>query len=468
MPQNIIDKIWNAHQVHVEKDAPDVFFIDLQLLHEVTSPQAFEVLRENNWKLFNPDRNFATIDHSIPTDKNRSNWGDEAAKFQVETLKKNCKEFGIPLFDCGSGNQGIVHVIGPEMGLTQPGKTIVCGDSHTSTHGAFGALAFGIGTTQISHVMATQTLLLEKPKTMQVLFKGTPSQYFTPKDAILALINQIGIQGGTGHAMEFCGEYIQNLSMDGRMTICNMSIECGAKFGLISPDETTFQYLEGRKFVPEDFDRAKIQWKQWKSDESAYYDTVIEVNIEGARPFITWGTNPEQSVQIQESIPFPEDFEDRAKQQACKKSLEYTQLKSGIPIEGTPIDYVFIGSCTNSRMEDFQVVAKILKGKKIHPNITACFVPGSEAIRAQCITEGLDKIFEEAGADFRYSGCSMCLAMNGDHVPTGKRCASTSNRNFVGRQGTGSFTHLMNPEMATLCAITGKITDPEKYFKTAH
>ncbi len=466
MNKNIIDKIWEAHQIHCEKGAPDVFFIDLQFLHEVTSPQAFEVLRQNNWKLFNHKRNFATIDHSIPTDKSRSAWEDTAAKFQVETLKKNCKEFEVTLFDCGSGNQGIVHVIGPELGLTQPGKTIVCGDSHTSTHGAFGALAFGIGTTQISHVMATQTLLLEKPKTMQVMFKGTPSKYFTPKDAILALINQIGIQGGTGYAIEFCGEYIQNLSMDGRMTICNMSIECGAKFGLISPDETTFQYLEGRQFVLDDFEIAKTHWKQWKSDEKAYYDTVVEVNIDGTAPFVTWGTNPEQSVQIHENIPSPEDFKDPAKQLACKKALEYTQLKSGNPIEGTPIDYVFIGSCTNSRMEDFKAVAQIIKGKKIHPNITAYFVPGSETIRAQCVNEGFDKIFKEAGADFRYSGCSMCLAMNGDHVPEGKRCASTSNRNFVGRQGTGSFTHLMSPEMAAICAISGKITDPKKYFNT--
>lgn len=461
MKKNIIDKIWEAHRVHTEKGAPDVFFIDLQLLHEVTSPQAFEVLRKKKLPLKYTHRHFATIDHSIPTDKKRTNWVDEAAKKQVERLKKNCEEFKVPLFDCGSGKQGIVHVIGPELGLTQPGRTMVCGDSHTSTHGAFGALAFGIGTTQISHVMATQTLLLEKPKTMKVLFKGTPIKCFTAKDAILALINQIGIQGGTGHAIEFCGNFIEKLSMEERMTVCNMSIECGAKFGLIAPDKTTFDYLKDREFAPENYEKAVENWSQWVSDKKAEYDTYVEVDLENAKPYVTWGTNPEQSIQINQKIPTPTDFKDKAKQLACAKALEYTQLKGGNAIKGTPIDYVFIGSCTNSRIEDFRVVAQMVEGKKCHPSVKAYFVPGSEKVRAMCIEEGFDEIFKAFGADFRWSGCSMCLAMNGDVVPSGKRCASTSNRNFVGRQGTGSFTHLMSPQMAALCAINGVIADLE-------
>lgn len=461
MAQNIIDKIWNTHVIKREEGAPDVVFIDLQLLHEVTSPQAFDVLRKRELNFAHPERNFATIDHSIPTDAERSAYTDPKAKAQVEKLRANCKEFNIPLFDTGSGDQGIVHVIGPELGLTQPGKTIVCGDSHTSTHGAFGALAFGIGTTQISHVMATQALLLDKPKTMKVEFTGTPSKHFTAKDAVLALINQIGIQGGTGHAMEFCGEYIQNLSMEERMTICNMSIECGAKFGLISPDQKTVDYLKDRKFS-ENGNVAK--WLEWASDKDAKFDATTTVDLTGSKPYVTWGTNPEQSVSIDQNIPKPSDFNHSAKALACKKALDYVQLEGGTPLEGTPIDYVFIGSCTNSRIEDFRVVAEILKDKKIAESISMYCVPGSEKVRAQCIAEGLDQIFINAGADFRMSGCSMCLAMNGDHVPDGKRCASTSNRNFVGRQGTGSFTHLMSPQMAAMSAVTGQITDPEKYF----
>ncbi len=464
MPKNIIDKIWSSHVVHAEKDAPDILFIDLQLLHEVTTPQAFDVLRKRGLKFFDPKRNFATIDHSIPTDENRKNYPDEKARAQVEQLRKNCEEFGIQIFDTDSGHQGIVHVIGPELGLTQPGRTIVCGDSHTSTHGAFGALAFGIGTTQISHVMATQSLLLEKPKTMKVTFIGNPSEHFTAKDAILALINKIGIQGGTEHAIEFCGEYIRSLSMEGRMTICNMAIECGAKSGLISPDETTFDYLRERKFAPKNFDAAVENWKKLASDKNATYDTEVEINLEGMRPIVTWGTNPEQSVQINENLPIPAEMEDSAKKLAAEKSYEYVQLNPGDKIAGTPIDYVFIGSCTNGRIEDMREAAEILKNHKVHQNVKCFIVPGSEAVRAQCEKEGLNNIFDESGADFRMPGCSMCLAMNGDFVPTGKRCASTSNRNFVGRQGTGSFTHLMSPKMAAICAVTGKITDPEEFL----
>lgn len=464
MGKNIIDKIWEAHVVSRKPNTPDVFFIDIQLLHEVTSPQAFEVLRSKNLPLAFPDRNFATIDHSIPTDPTRSLYADLQAKTQVEKLRSNCAEFKVPLFDVNSGSQGIVHVIGPELGITQPGRTMVCGDSHTSTHGAFGALAFGIGTTQISHVMATGTLLLEKPKTLKVNFTGTPSCYFTAKDAVLQLINEIGIQGGTGYALEFCGAFIRNLSMEGRMTICNMAIECGAKFGLISPDETTFKYLEGNLYVVDDMEQNIKNWSEWASDLDASYDAIVEINLQDKKPFVTWGTNPEQSISIDQTIPAPIDFTDPAKQLAAQKALAYTGLIPHTSLIETPIDFVFIGSCTNSRIEDFRAAANIVQGKIKDPNITAFFVPGSEKVRQMCIEEGLDKIFEDFGADFRMSGCSMCLAMNGDHVPAGKRCASTSNRNFVGRQGEGSFTHLMSVEMAALCAVTGKITDPETYF----
>ena len=461
--QNIIDKIWDAHVVHHEDGAPDVFFIDMMLIHEVTSPQAFTVLREKEMDFAFRERNYATLDHSIPTDSERKEYGDDMARKQVEKLRENCEEFEIPLFDFGSGGQGIVHVIGPELGLTQPGKTIVCGDSHTSTHGAFGALAFGIGTTQISHVMATQTLLLEKPKTMKVEFVGTPTKHFTAKDAILALIAQIGIQGGNAHAMEFCGPYIQNLSMEGRMTMCNMSIEGGAKFGLISPDATTIEWLRGRKYSPlaadgSDSD-AEAQMLSWASSEDSAYDTVVTVDLEGKKPYVTWGTNPEQGIEINQNIPVPEEL-DEASGLAARKALEYNGLTGGAPIAGTPIDYVFIGSCTNSRMEDLRAAAEVMKDQKVADNATFYIVPGSEGVREQAIKEGLDQIFDDAGAQFRYSGCSMCLAMNDDKVPVGKRCASTSNRNFVGRQGQGSFTHLMSPQMAALAAIHGEISAP--------
>ena len=473
-PQNIIDKIWEAHVVSREDGAPDVFFIDLQLLHEVTSPQAFTMMREKELQFACPERNFATLDHSVPTDEKREAYADEQARTQVSALRQNCEDFDIPVFDFGSGNQGIVHVIGPEQGLTQPGKTIVCGDSHTSTHGAFGALAFGIGTTQIGHVMATQTLLLEKPKTMKVEFVGTPSEHFTAKDAVLCLISQIGIQGANGHAMEFCGEYIRNLSMEGRMTICNMSIEAGGRFGMVSPDEKTFTYLEGRPFstpephpevTPEKaWERKKNQWAKWASDEGSDYDTIVTVNLEGKKPFVTWGTNPEQGIEVTAHIPTAGDFTDEAKALAAEKALKYNGLRAGNAIKDTPVEYVFMGSCTNSRIEDMREVAAILKNKKIAQEVKAFVVPGSEQVRAQCEAEGLVDIFREAGVEVRGSGCSMCIAMNGDAVPAGSRCASTSNRNFVGRQGQGSFTHLMSPKMAAIAAVTGKITDPEEYF----
>ncbi len=463
MSQNIINKIWDKHVVKSEKGAPDVFFIDRQLIHEVTSPQAFDMLRNQKLGVKYPERHFATIDHSIPTLKDRNAFADEQAKIQVGKIRKNCKEFGITIFDVNEG-QGVIHVIMPEFGIPQPGMTVACGDSHTSTHGAFGALAFGIGTTQISHVLATQTILFARPKTMKVEFIGEPSKYFTPKDAALAFIAQVGIQGCNGYAVEFCGDYIKNCSMEERMTICNLSIEAGARFGVISPDEKTFQYLKGRKYVPENFDKAVETWKKSASDSDAKYDETVTVNISNKSPMVTWGTNPEQGIEVTEKIPTFESFEDSAKRSAAEKALDYNGLKPNTPIKDTPIDFVFIGSCTNARIEDMREAAKILEGNKIADDIKVYIVPGSEAVRAQCISEDLDKIFEDCGADFRMSGCSMCLAMNGDFVPKGERCASTSNRNFVGRQGAGSFTHLMSPMMAAISAITGKITDPEEYF----
>ena len=457
MPLNIIDKIWKSHIVHEEKNFPNVVFVDLQLVHEVTSPQAFSMLEEKNIDLLYPKRHIATIDHSIPTDPKRCNYKNEKAKQQVETLRKNIKKFGIQCFDVGSGYQGIVHIIGPELGLTQPGKIIVCGDSHTSTHGAFGALAFGIGTTQVGHVMASQSLLLKKPKTMKVNFIGNPDKNFSAKDAILFLIYKIGIQGGTGYALEFCGDFIKNLSMEGRMTICNMAIECGAKSGVISPDQKTFSYLKNKKFSPKNFDLAVKKWENLASSKNSIYDKEINIDITNQKPRITWGTNPEQSIAIDENIPYPKDFSDSAKSLAAKKSLDYTKLIAGKKIIGTKIDYVFIGSCTNGRFEDMMVAAKILENKKCAPHVKVFIVPGSEKIYKQCQEKGLEKIFVSSGADFRQPGCSMCLAMNGDFVPSGKRCVSTSNRNFIGRQGTGSFTHLASPRTAAIAAIKGEI-----------
>ena len=464
--QNIIDKIWETHLVQRTENAPDILFLDLQLLHEVTSPQAFSELTKNNLELFDATRQIATVDHSIPTNEKRDNFVDEKNRIQIESLRKNCKNFGVKLYDVDSGNQGIVHVTGPELGLTQPGMTICCGDSHTSTHGAFGALAFGVGTTQIFHVMATSTLLLDKPKTMKVNFVGTPSEYFTAKDAILALIRQIGVQGGTGFAMEYCGDFIRNCSMEERMTMCNMSIECGARSGVISPDEITYEWIKNTGVIKnsEKFTEAVQYWDTYKSAENAVYDKIITVDITGMKPLVTWGTTPGQSVCVNERIPKISEMRTENRGLA-EKSLAYTKLEAGAFIKNTPIDYVFIGSCTNGRVSDFVAAANILKGKKVKAGVTMFVVPGSEKVETELKEKGIDKIFINAGADFRRPGCSMCLAMNGDTVPAGKRAVSTSNRNFIGRQGTESITHLVSPQMATIAAITGKITDPEEYFQ---
>lgn len=430
---------------------PDVFAIDLHLIHEVTSPQAFQMLREKDLSFHASERAVATIDHNVSTALNRKIATDPGSQKQIVTLRKNCSEFGVKLLDMDSGRQGIVHVIGPELGLTQPGITIVCGDSHTSTHGAFGALAFGIGTTEVGHVMATGCLLQDRPKTMKVNFVGKVGLGVTAKDLILKLIAQIGVAGARGHVIEYCGEAVRAMSMEERMTICNMSIECGARAGLIAPDEVTFEYVKGRECAPKgkEWQRAVKYWLSLVSDRGCEYDSVVDVNIDGMVPMVTWGFNPGQGVEVTGKIPDDAD----------KQALDYVRLKAGQKIEGVTVDYVFIGSCTNARLSDLRAAAGIFKGRKVAKGLTVYVVPGSEAVRAAAIKEGLDKIFVEAGADFRNPGCSMCLAMNEDKVPEGKRCASTSNRNFVGRQGKGAITHLMSPIMAAAAAVTGKITD---------
>lgn len=451
MPKNIIEKIWEKHVVKSKDGYPDIFAIDLQLVHEVTSPQAFSELKERALEVHDTSRLVATVDHNVSTALNRKIVTNPTSQNQLDTLRKNCRDFGIKLMDMDSGRQGIVHVIGPELGLTQPGMTIVCGDSHTSTHGAFGAIAFGIGTTEIGHVLATGCMLQMKPKTMKVNFQGKMGAGITSKDLVLKLIHDIGIAGATGHIIEYGGEVISHLSMEERMTICNMSIECGARAGLVAPDEVTFEYIRGRVCAPigEKWNEAVEYWKSLVSDDGCKYDKVVDVDVSKLSPMVTWGTHPGQSVAIDEKLP-------------TDAKTDYVKLVPGEKIEGTKIDYVFIGSCTNARLSDLQAAAKIFKGKKVAAGVTVYVVPGSESVRESVIEEGLDKIFIEAGAEFRNPGCSMCLAMNDDKVPAGKRCASTSNRNFVGRQGTGSITHLMSPIMAAAAAITGEITDVRK------
>lgn len=460
MPKNIIEKIWDSHVIKSQKNFPDVFFIDLQLLHEVTTPQAFDVLRNKGKKIKFLDRNIATLDHSIPTDKDRKNFADERSKMQIEKMRENCKNFNVKLLDVDSGNQGIVHVIAPELGLVQPGMTIACGDSHTSTHGAFGALAFGIGTTQVGQILESGCILMHRPKTMKVSFVGKPNKYFSAKDAILALIQKIGIKGGVGYAIEYTGDFIKNLSMEERMTICNMSIECGARVGLISPDKTTYDFLKNTSYANMDnIDK----WEEIKSDEGANFDEEVVIDLSDMKPIVTWGTNPTQSVQISEKIPDKSSFREN-ELISVESSLKYTKLNFGDNLEGLPVQNVFVGSCTNGRINDLRVVAEVLKNNKVHNSVNMFIVPGSQKVEKQAVKEGLDKIFKEAGADFRKPGCSACLGMNGDVIPKGERCASTSNRNFVGRQGIGSITHLMSPKMAAIVAVIGKITNPENFY----
>lgn len=454
MRQNIIDKIWYKHIVRQQQGFPDVLYIDRILLHEVTSAQAFSEITKRGLTIRNPQNIIATIDHSIPTDDSRNNIADEVARKQIDTLRDNCKNFAISLYDIGSQYQGIVHVIGPELGFTLPGTTLICGDSHTATHGAFGSLAFGVGTSEILHAMVSSSILQEKPKTFKVEFVGTPSKYFSAKDAILKLIATIGIGGGQGCVIEYVGDYIKSLSMEARMTICNMSIECGARAGLIAPDEKTFEYLRSRKYAPTDFDNAIKEWNSLVSDKDAIYDKSIVIDLNNASPMITWGINPEHAISIDELTP---SIQDTPNKETLQKAYSYTQLKPQQSIQGLPIDFAFVGSCTNGRIEDLRNVAKILNGRKIAPNVTMYIVPGSEAVLNQAKKEGLDQIFVAAGAELRMPGCSMCLAMNPDKVPPGKRCISTTNRNFIGRQGANSITHLASPQTVAASAVCGYI-----------
>ncbi|MFC4713791.1 3-isopropylmalate dehydratase large subunit [Planococcus dechangensis] len=466
MAKTIIEKIWEQHIVFEEPGKPDLLYIDLHLLHEVTSPQAFEGLRLNGRKVRRPDLCFATMDHNVPT-RNRSVIKDPISRKQIKTLQDNCDEFGVPLAGINHPDQGIVHVIGPELGLTQPGKTIVCGDSHTSTHGAFGALAFGIGTSEVEHVLSTQTLWQSKPKTMEIRIDGELGFGVSAKDIILAVISKLGVDMGTGHIVEYTGEAIRKLSMEERMTICNMSIEAGARAGLVSPDETTVEYLRGRRNVPqgEAFEQEAERWLALATDEGARYDVTHTVHADDISPFVTWGTNPSMGSGIAESVPTADDYDKQEDKDALRQALAYMQLEEGAPLSSIAIQHVFIGSCTNARLSDLRAASDIVKGRTVHPSVTAIVVPGSETVKRAAEAEGLDQVFLQAGFEWRETGCSMCLAMNEDSVPAGERCASTSNRNFEGRQGAGSMTHLVSPVMAAAAAIEGHLTDVRDFMK---
>lgn len=456
--QTIIEKIWDKHVVYKEADKPDLLYIDLHLIHEVTSPQAFEGLRLKDRKVRRPDLTFATMDHNVPT-RNVDFVEDDIARQQLEALKHNCKEFGIKLADMYHPDQGIVHVIGPQLGLTQPGKTIVCGDSHTSTHGAFGALAFGIGTSEVEHVFATQTLAQSKPKTMNVKVNGALPLGVTAKDLILAIIAKFGVNFGTGHVVEYTGEAIRDLSMEGRMTVCNMSIEGGARAGLISPDQKTVDFLYGRRYVPKDedaFNALKEEWLSFTTDEGATYDKTLEIDATEIEPQVSWGTNPSMVVPITGKTPTVNDVVNKDE---VKRALEYMGLAEGQDMTDIDITHVFIGSCTNSRLPDLKRAAEIVRGKNVKDGVNAIVVPGSFLVKQQAEEIGLDKVFIEAGFEWRNSGCSACLGMNDDVIPSGGRCASTSNRNFEGRQGNGARTHLVSPEMAAAAAIHGRFID---------
>lgn len=458
--KTLYEKIWDRHVVEQEAGKPAIIYIDLHLLHEVTSPQAFEGLRLAGRKVRRPEFSFATMDHNVPT-KDRYNIEDPISKKQIETLEANCKEFGVTLYGLDSPDQGIVHIIGPELGLTHPGKTIVCGDSHTATHGAFGALAFGIGTSEVEHVLSTQCLQQKKSKTLNVHVKGQLGYGITAKDVILGIINKYGTDFGTGYVAEFTGEAIRQMTMAERMTICNMAIEAGARAGLIAPDETTFEYLKGREHAPKDeaFDAAVDDWKSLVSDEDAVYDDILDFDLDTLEPQVTWGTSPSMGASILDTVPSPDDFETADEQNACQKALDYMGLEAGMKMSDIQINYAFIGSCTNGRIEDLRAAAKVAKGKKVAEGVTALVVPGSQKVKKAAEAEGLDKIFTEAGFEWRESGCSMCLAMNPDYLQPKERCASTSNRNFEGRQGRGGRTHLVSPAMATAAAIYGHFVD---------
>ena len=459
--RTLFEKVWDEHVVCVPAGQPPLLYIDLHLVHEVTSPQAFDGLRAAGRRVRQPQRTVATVDHNIPTEPRGTPILDPIAARQIAALQKNCKDFGVPLFDMDSPEQGIVHVIGPELGITQPGKTIVCGDSHTSTHGAFGALAFGIGTSEVEHVLATQTLPQRKPKTMLIHVSGRLDEGVTAKDLALGVIGQIGTDGATGHVIEYAGEAVRALSMEGRMTLCNMSIEAGARAAMVAPDDTTFAYLQGRRFAPvgADWEKAVAHWRSLASDPGAHYDKVLELDASQLAPFVTWGTNPGMVVAVRGRVPLLDQFKTEAERAAVQRMLEYMGLQPGTPIEAISVDRVFIGSCTNSRLEDLRAAARVAKGHHVSPKVRAMVVPGSQAIKRAAEKEGLDHIFRAAGFEWRESGCSMCLGMNPDILQPGERCASTSNRNFEGRQGRGGRTHLVSPMMAAAAAIEGHFTD---------
>ena len=459
--RTMFQKIWDEHLVHSEPGKQTILYIDLQLVHEVTSPQAFEGLRLAGRKVRRPERTIATPDHNIPTTDRALPIADPISRQQVETLRQNCRDFGIRLYDLHDAKQGIVHIIGPELGYTQPGMTIVCGDSHTATHGAFGALAFGIGTSEVEHVLATQTLLQDRPKTFELRVDGQLGTGVTAKDLILYLIGRITTQGGTGYVIEYTGSAIRSLSMEGRMTVCNMSIEAGARAGMIAPDATTFDYLRGRDFAPSGaaWDRAVARWQQLPSDAGATYDRVETYQAADVQPQVTWGTTPGQVLGVNERVPDPASFADKTDQNTAARALEYMGLVAGTPLTDVSIDRAFIGSCTNARIEDLRAAAAIVRGYRVSKQVQAMVVPGSSQVKVQAEAEGLDRVFVDAGFEWRDAGCSMCLAMNPDKLAPGERCASTSNRNFEGRQGKGGRTHLVSPAMAAAAAIAGHFVD---------
>jgi 3-isopropylmalate/(R)-2-methylmalate dehydratase large subunit len=469
-PRTLFEKVWDAHVVDppaASAGGPALLYVDLHLVHEVTSPQAFEGLRLAGRRVRRPDLTVATVDHNVPTGDRRLPIADQVAARQVAALVANAQEFGVELFDLNSPEQGIVHVIGPELGLSQPGMIIVCGDSHTSTHGAFGALAFGIGTSEVEHVLATQCIVQSRPKTMEVRFSGRPSRGVTAKDLVLALIRRIGTAGATGHVIEYTGEAIQALSMEGRMTVCNMSIEAGARAGMVAPDAITEAYLRGRPRVPAGaaWERVSAGWRGLKTDPGASFDATIELDAAALGPQVTWGTSPGMTAEITELVPDPADQQSDADREAFTRALEYMGLRPGTPLEGLKVDRVFLGSCTNARIEDLREAAKVAVGRKVAGSVRAMVVPGSQQVKAQAELEGLDRIFTEAGFEWRNPGCSMCLGMNEDILEPGERCASTSNRNFEGRQGRGGRTHLVSPVMAVAAAVEGCLVDVRGYMR---
>jgi len=463
--RTLFAKVWDAHVVHRLPEGPELVYVDLHLVHEVTSPQAFAGLRLAGRRVRRPELTVATVDHNVPTDDRTRPIADPLAARQIESLAVNAHEFGIELFDLASPHQGIVHVIGPELGLTQPGMLVVCGDSHTSTHGAFGALAFGIGTSEVEHVLATQCLVLARPKTMEVRVAGALGPGVTAKDLILALIGRLGTAGATGHVIEYTGEAIRSLSMEGRMTVCNMSIEAGARAGMIAPDETTFAYLADRPRAPQGahFARALERWRTLPTDNGAAYDATVTLDAPGIAPQVTWGTNPGMVAEITGRVPDPTAFPTDAERRAAERALQYMDLQPGTPLEGLRIDRVFLGSCTNARIEDLRSAARVVRGRRVAAGVRALVVPGSQQVKAQAEAEGLDRVFRDAGFEWRNAGCSMCLGMNPDILASGERCAATSNRNFEGRQGRGGRTHLMSPAMAAAAGIAGHLVDVRRW-----